>query len=130
MPPLPLHQRSEQRRALQNLRLNAYFQGADILAYSDDSSHQYQVYVPDFFHGKPAEHSWVPPDTPEKRQKFGEFLNGPASAANNVPKIPSLVREITKKSGGIIQRWGAVGLCWGGKVRVISYTFPSLLRER
>lgn len=91
-------------------------QGADILAHADDSSHQYQVFMPDFFYGKPADPAWVPPDTPEKAQKLGEFIKGPASAATNVPKIPSLVRELTKKSGGTIQRWGALGLCWGGKV--------------
>lgn len=86
--------------------------------------------MPDFFHGKPAESWWVPPDTPEKGQKLGEFIKGPASAANNVPKIPSLVGEITKKSGGVIQKWGALGLCWGGKVGVLPSTLPNLTWER
>lgn len=82
--------------------------------------------MPDFFYGKPADPAWVPPDTPEKAQKLGDFIKGPASAATNVPKIPSLVRELTKKSGGTIQRWGALGLCWGGKVGAFpSSTLPN-----
>jgi hypothetical protein len=32
-------------------------QGADILAFSDPV-HQYQVFMPDFFEGKPAEVTW------------------------------------------------------------------------
>lgn len=86
--------------------------------------------MPDFFYGNPADHAWVPPDTPEKAQKLGEFIKGPASAANNVPKIPSLVRQLTKRSRGTIQRWGALGLCWGGKVGVSLSTLMSSGWER
>jgi hypothetical protein len=46
-------------------------QGADILAHSD-KEHQYQVFMPDFFDGKPADISWYPPDTKEKGEKLGQ----------------------------------------------------------
>ena len=36
-------------------------QGADILAYGDKEN-QYQVFMPDFFEGSPADISWYPPD--------------------------------------------------------------------
>ena len=90
-------------------------QGADILAHSD-SSHQYQVFIPDFFIGKPAEHAWYPPDTKEKGEKLGAFFKGPAAPPKTAEKIPSVVKEITEKTGGTINTWGALGMCWGGKV--------------
>lgn len=46
-------------------------QGADILAHAD-KEHQYQVFMPDFFDGKPADISWYPPDNEEKGKKLGE----------------------------------------------------------
>lgn len=46
-------------------------QGADILAHADQE-HQYQVFIPDFFEGKPADISWYPPDTKEKGEKLGQ----------------------------------------------------------
>ncbi|MCJ1258130.1 hypothetical protein MMC24_005961 [Lignoscripta atroalba] len=90
-------------------------QGADILAHSD-SSHQYQVFIPDFFIGKPAEHAWYPPDTKEKGEKLGAFFKGPAAPPKTAEKIPSVVKEITEKTGGTINTWGALGMCWGGKI--------------
>lgn len=48
-------------------------QGADILAHSD-KEHQYQVFMPDFFDGKPADISWYPPDSKEKGEKLGEYV--------------------------------------------------------
>ena len=91
------------------------FQGADILAHSDDQHHQYQVFVPDFFYGKPAELSWYPPDTKEKGEKLGNFFSTSANPGNNAGKIPAVVKEITEKTGGTIEKWGALGMCWGGK---------------
>ena len=90
-------------------------QGADILAHSDQE-HQYQVFVPDFFFGKPADHSWYPPDTKEKGEKLGEFFKGPAAPPKTVEKIPKVVKEIEQKTGNHISHWGALGFCWGGKV--------------
>ncbi|KAI7384791.1 hypothetical protein KC332_g15827 [Hortaea werneckii] len=47
-------------------------QGADILAHGD-KEHQYQVFMPDFFDGNPADISWYPPDNEEKGQKLGQY---------------------------------------------------------
>lgn len=94
-------------------------QGADILAHSD-KEHQYQVFVPDFFFGKPADQSWYPPDTKEKGEKLGAFFQGPGAPPKTAEKIPKIVKEITEKTGGDITTWGALGLCWGGKVTLNS----------
>lgn len=49
-------------------------QGADILAHGD-KEHHYQVFIPDFFDGKPADISWYPPDTKEKGEKLGQYVS-------------------------------------------------------
>ena len=89
-------------------------QGADILAFSD-SSRQYQVFMPDFFYGKPAEKGIFPPDTEEKKKKLGAFLEGPANPSKTAEKIPDIIKEISKQRS-TIEKWGVVGGCWGGKV--------------
>ena len=98
-------------------------QGADILAYGSEETHQYQVFVPDFLRGKYADHSWFPPDTPEKGQAMGAYFQGPANPATALGAIPSVVQEIEEKSGGTITKWAALGLCWGGKVSRFFPTF-------
>lgn len=92
-------------------------QGVDILAHSDES-HQYQVFMPDFLEGHYAEHSWLPPDTKEKGEKLGAFFQGPAAPPKTANRIPNVVKLITEEMGGKIETWGALGMCWGGKVRV------------
>ena len=72
--------------------------------------------MPDFFEGEPADHSWYPPDNKEKGEKLGQFFKTKAAADKNVPRISKVVKEITEKSGGTIKNWGAIGMCWGGKV--------------
>lgn len=89
-------------------------QGADILAHAD-SSHQYQVFMPDFFLGKPLSHSDYPPDTDEKKKKVGDFFAGPASPPDTTKKVPALLKEIEKRATGI-KKWGSLGMCWGGKI--------------
>ncbi|KAL8643627.1 MAG: hypothetical protein Q9226_008229, partial [Calogaya cf. arnoldii] len=44
-------------------------QGADILAHADQH-HQYQVFIPDFFKGKPLPLSVFPPDNEEKKKQM------------------------------------------------------------
>jgi len=88
-------------------------QGADILAYGDKES-PYQVFIPDFFEGKPADISWYPPDNEEKGKKLGEFFGGIAAPPKTVAKVPGLVKEIGQQVG--IETWGVVGYCWGGKI--------------
>lgn len=59
-------------------------QGADILAHADRPTHQYRVFMPDFFLGKPLPHSEFPPDTEEKKKKkVGRFFAGPANAGGD-----------------------------------------------
>ncbi|KAK3167653.1 hypothetical protein OEA41_010780 [Lepraria neglecta] len=91
-------------------------QGADILAHADaKSGHEYQVFMPDFFLGKPLSHSDYPPDTEEKQKTVGAFFGGPAAPPKNAGKVPGLVKEIEKQCSGI-QKWGSLGMCWGGKI--------------
>ncbi|CAK3957970.1 AIM2 family [Lecanosticta acicola] len=89
-------------------------QGADILAHSD-KEHQYQVFMPDFFDGKPADISWYPPDTDEKGKKLGEFFQTKATPPKTLERIPKVLDEIQSQRSSI-QQWGIVGYCWGGKI--------------
>lgn len=82
------------------------------MAYTD--SQKYQVFMPDFFDGKPADISWMPPDTKEKEQKMGEFFQSQAAPPKTLPRIPKIVDELTQKYG--IEKWAIIGFCWGGKV--------------
>ncbi|CAN9459850.1 unnamed protein product [Alternaria alternata] len=72
---------------------NQTLQGADILAYTD--SQKYQVFMPDFFEGNPADISWMPPDTKEKEQKMGEFFKSQAAPPKTLPRIPKIVDELS-----------------------------------
>lgn len=96
-------------------------QGADILAYSDKEK-KYRVYMPDFFEEKPADISWYPPDTDDKKQKMGAFFSGPAAPPKTVQRIPRVVNEIQDKEGAGSSGWGIVGYCWGGKIVNLSST--------
>lgn len=92
-------------------------QGADILAHADDEHHQYRVFVPDFFLGKPLPHSDFPPDTDEKKKKVGEFFAGPAEPGATAKKVMEVVKKIEGTGEGKgVQKWGSLGMCWGGKV--------------
>jgi dienelactone hydrolase len=91
---------------------NQTLQGADILAHTDDI--KYQVFMPDFFEGKPADISWYPPDNDEKGKKLGEFFNNQAAPPKTLPRIPKIVEELGKSRG--IEKWAIIGFCWGGKV--------------
>jgi len=89
-------------------------QGADILASS--GSTKFQVFVPDLFNGKPADLSWYPPDNKEKEEKLGQFFSTTANPADAAKKLPQIVAEINKQTGGTIKNWAVVGFCWGGKI--------------
>ena len=89
-------------------------QGADILAYTD-KEHPYQVFMPDFFEGSPADISWHPPgDDKEKQKKLGEFFSNQAAPPKTLPRIPKIVDELKKSRG--IEKWAILGYCWGGKI--------------
>lgn len=92
-------------------------QGADLLAYTDPS-HEYQVFMPDFLRGHSADHDLFPSDTEEKQRKVRELFEGPANIPKTTELVPTTIREIVEQAPGIKQ-WGAIGFCWGGKVRSI-----------
>ncbi|KAL9108038.1 MAG: hypothetical protein Q9227_007144 [Pyrenula ochraceoflavens] len=89
-------------------------QGADILAHSD-SERQYQVFMPDFFEGSPADISWYPPDNDEKGAKLGAFFQNQAAPPKTLQRIPKILDEAAKANPAI-KSWGIIGYCWGGKI--------------
>jgi len=91
-------------------------QGADILAHADDEHHQYQVFIPDLFWGKPLPQSVFPPSTDAEKKQVGDFFAGPANPPDTAKKIPGIVEELRKASGGTVETFGVLGQCWGGKI--------------
>lgn len=89
-------------------------QGADILAHSD-KEHQYRIFIPDWFEGKPADISWYPPDTDDKGKKLREFFQTTAAPPKTVQRVNKVMEELQSQNPGI-KSWGVVGYCWGGKV--------------
>lgn len=73
------------------------------------------VLIPDFFKGQPAQASWIPADTEEKKQAFADFRATRADLATNVGVLGELLVEAKRKYPSA-RAWGAYGLCWGGKV--------------
>jgi len=89
-------------------------QGADILSTSDKDN-QYQVFMPDWFEGNPADISWYPPDNDEKGKALGNFFQTTGAPPKTAAKVPGTVKEIEAKYDSI-KTWGIVGFCWGGKI--------------
>jgi dienelactone hydrolase len=77
-------------------------QGADLLAHSG----KYQVFMPDFFGGEPAEMSWMAQGMEGPRGTFFGTTGNPQTA---VGKFPSLVEAIQKKYASI-KSWGILGV--------------------
>jgi len=88
-------------------------QGADILAYSD-KEHGYQVLIPDFFEGNPADIAWYPPDNEEKGAKLGKWFET-AAPPKHLPKIQPVLKDAESNNSNI-KSWGILGYCWGGKM--------------
>ncbi|KOS20897.1 putative AIM2 family protein [Escovopsis weberi] len=95
-------------------------QGADILANGDGGDRQYQVYMPDWFEGKPCPIEIYPPDTPDKKKKLADFFeaNSPQRIASLVPALVDAVRA----HNPAIEKLAIVGYCWGAKVALLSST--------
>jgi len=89
-------------------------QGADILSTSDKDN-QYQVFIPDWFEGKPADISWYPPDNDEKGKALGNFFQTTGAPPTTAAKVPATLKEIEARYSSI-KTWGIVGFCWGGKI--------------
>ncbi|KAI4215853.1 MAG: hypothetical protein LQ351_001841 [Letrouitia transgressa] len=90
-------------------------QGADILAYADEH-HKFQVFVPDMFQAEPAAIEWYPPEETGRGKELMEWFGRKASPEENATKIIPLVNAITIRSEGVIHKWAALGMCWGGKI--------------
>lgn len=84
-------------------------QGADILGET------YLVIVPDLFQGSFAQKDWYPPTNDSQRANLTTFLNGPADRKKALSLIPKIVAD-TAKTYPSIEKWGAIGFCWGGKL--------------
>ncbi|GLI79450.1 hypothetical protein PoHVEF18_007785 [Penicillium ochrochloron] len=90
-------------------------QGADLLAARLNAV----VLIPDFFDGEPLKHEYVPADTDEKKQIIAEFTAHKANIPRNVGVVIEAVEEYRTRFSSV-QKWGAFGLCWGGKVTVLA----------
>ncbi|RMZ76159.1 hypothetical protein DV738_g5121, partial [Chaetothyriales sp. CBS 135597] len=90
-------------------------QGADILAAPDNKGRRKQVFIPDFWEGDPADISWLPPDTEEKKEAFNSWFGTKASPPKHLPRVPGLL-DAAEKLNPKIKSWGMVGYCWGGKM--------------
>ena len=90
-------------------------QGADMLAAGLDAV----VLVPDFFQGESIPHDLFPPDTDEKKQIAAKFRENQA----NIPRNAEVLRQTAaeaKRQWPAVAKWGAFGLCWGGKIAVLA----------
>ncbi|KUI59570.1 hypothetical protein VP1G_06809 [Cytospora mali] len=92
-------------------------QGADRLA---EHMGDTLVFIPDFLDGNYASHEWIPPDTPEKQKFFQDFVSGPANIPKAVEMVLRVRREVGEKYPGVEEHVAVGGLCWGGKVAVLS----------
>ena len=77
-------------------------QGADLLAHSG----RYQVFMPDFFDGNPAEMSWM---AQGMEGPLGTFFGTTGNPETAVGKLPGLVDAIEKKYTSI-KSWGILGV--------------------
>ncbi|KAL3422268.1 AIM2 family protein C30D10.14 [Phlyctema vagabunda] len=89
-------------------------QGADILSTSDKHN-KYQVFIPDFLEGKPADITWFPPDTDEKKKHMGDFFGNQGAPPKTAARVPIVLKEIQKQYPNI-KTFGIIGFCWGGKI--------------
>lgn len=103
-------------------------QGADILSTSDHQK-PYQVFMPDWFEGNPADISWYPPDTEEKGKKLGNFFGTTGAPPKTVQRIPRVVKEI-QGAHPEIKEWGIIGFCWGGKVNELHWSVSNNPQEQ
>jgi dienelactone hydrolase len=60
-----------------------------------------------------------PPDTDEKKQIAGKFMVTQADIPKNTEVLFQTAVE-AKQQWAIGQKWGAFGLCWGGKIAVLA----------
>ncbi|KAL2830920.1 hypothetical protein BDW59DRAFT_14865 [Aspergillus cavernicola] len=90
-------------------------QGADILAAQLNAL----VLIPDFFFGDGANPEWIPPNTEEKNTALMNFVATKAQWTEAAKTMPDVVQAY-KSVFPSVEKWGAYGLCWGGKVLALS----------
>lgn len=76
--------------------------------------------MPNFYCGPALDPAAYPPDTPEKMATIMAFLDGPANIERGVENVQKAL-SAAKTMYPDVEKWGAVGYCWGGKVRVSGY---------
>ena len=77
------------------------------------------VIVPDFFKGEALPADIFPPDTDEKKQIAGKFMENQANILRNTEALLQTAAE-ARKQWPSVKNWGAFGLCWGGKIAVLA----------
>jgi dienelactone hydrolase len=60
----------------------------------------------------------IPPDTPEKQAAVNSFFTSKANFETQLPALQVVLKAAKEKWPGV-KAWGAVGICWGGKVGVL-----------
>ncbi|KTW28173.1 hypothetical protein T552_02032 [Pneumocystis carinii B80] len=75
-----------------------------------------RIIMPDFFKKKPYPIDRFPPDTPEKRKEFSDFISGPADPEKNLEVLGSIIKEVKQDE---TESLGVLGFCWGGKLSVL-----------
>lgn len=80
--------------------------------------------MPNFFRGPGVDPTAFPPDTPEKMARITAFIQGPANIERGVETL-QMVMEKVMITYPSVEKWGAVGYCWGGKVCVSDSSMPS-----
>jgi dienelactone hydrolase len=90
-------------------------QGADILAERLNGL----ILIPDFFDGNGAKPEWFPTDTIERHGLLMDFVVRKANWTEAAKGMPDLLKVYREFFPGV-NRWGAYGLCWGGKVLALA----------
>lgn len=89
-------------------------QGADLLAASLNAS----VYMPDFFApDSPFPIDRFPPKTQEDKDALQAFFAGPAKPEKALEGLLRVGEELRKENKKFV---GVYGMCWGGKVAILS----------
>ncbi|KAI1097549.1 alpha/beta-hydrolase [Jackrogersella minutella] len=90
-------------------------QGADRLSASLNAL----VIVPDFFNGVYVQPEWLPVDTDEKKAAFAKFQSEQAAIPKNLEELIEVRKAAGERWPSTGDRWGVLGLCWGGKLAVL-----------
>lgn len=77
------------------------------------------VLMPGFFKGAPLRSDIFPLDSDAKKAEIGSFMESQANVEKASQKLGDVIKE-AKKMHPSVKSWGVFGLCWGGKVAVLS----------